>query len=212
MTPRREPIFTGPPITLALAVLLGLVFALLNWGPPGLADALFEHLVVVPDRIAAALASGRLAAILAEVPSLAGHALIHLDGLHVATNAGFLLAFGSLCERRLGPWRYVLLLLVSAIAGALVQILWDWGRHVVMFGASGAVSGCMGATVRFLLAAPHAPRRRMAVNLLVVLIGFNIAAAFFGGALFGLEAEIAWQAHAGGFIAGFLLGRSGARG
>jgi membrane associated rhomboid family serine protease len=82
-----------------------------------------------------------------------------------------------------------------------------------MFGASGGVSGAMGAAVRLMLADRLDPqRRRLGLNLILALIGLNLLFALFGGALMGLDAGVAWQAHLGGFVAGFLMLRPGAAG
>ena len=137
---------------------------------------------------------------------LIGHAFLHFDLMHVLLNCGFLLAFGSACERILGVRRFVVLLLGTVVAGAVAQIAADWGREVLMYGASGGVSGCVGGVVRILKDAPRSvDRQRFIIALTVAMVAGNVIFAVFGSEILGGDAEIAWEAHLGGFVAGFLL-------
>lgn len=206
---QRQPVFNVPPVTLALVLAMAAGFAGLQLAPEAWAVPIVHRLSVVPaeirDAVTAPVGAG---AVLGEAATLVTHAFIHVDPLHFAINAGFLLAFGSACERVMGGARFLTLFLVSAAAGAAVQIAADWGQVLLMFGASGGVSGCMGGIARLLLADRTDPRRRrFAFNLIVVLFLMNLLLGAFGGALLGVDAEIAWQAHIGGFVAGFLLAR-----
>jgi membrane associated rhomboid family serine protease len=88
----------------------------------------------------------------------------------------------------------------------VVQIAASWGQDIPLFGASGAVSGCIGAFCRLMLATHDPGRRRLALNLIGFTIIANVLFALFGGGLMGLDAQVAWQAHIGGFLAGFALG------
>lgn len=193
-------------MTLALVVAILAVFAVIRLGPERLAVSLVLNLSVVPFNAAALLAHPTVEQATAVAATLFGYAFIHVDTLHVALNAGFLLAFGAACERVLGRRGLLLLFLVSAAGGAVTQIVADWGAPVPMFGASGGVSGCFGGFTRLALADRHNPqRRRLAINLMLVLLVTNVLFGVFGGALVGLDAEIAWQAHLGGFAVGFLM-------
>ena len=69
----------------------------------------------------------------------------------------------------------------------------------------------LGDRVSLALADPRKPVRRMATNLVLVMLGLNLAVGLFGGAVMGVDADIAWQAHLGGFAVGFLLARPPAR-
>lgn len=154
------------------------------------------------------------------------YALLHGSFAHLALNGVWLLAFGSAVCRRFGGARFCILFCVTAICGALAHYLvFPLGLQPVI-GASAAVSGAMGAAVRFAFA-PGAPLgagamrsrdlaayRRPAPPLAATLtepraLAF-LAVWFAGNFLFGAwapvgDAPVAWQAHIGGFIAGFLL-------
>jgi len=211
--PRRQPVFNAPPATVVLVLAILGIFALLHVVPMRTANILAFELGLVPERIRLAMAEPFSGLGLHAAATLVSHAFVHWDFIHVAVNAGFLLAFGSLIERIAGPVRFTAVFVLSAVAGALVQLLFAGDGFSIMFGASGGVSGCMGAAVRLMLADRLDPRRRrLGLNLILVLVGLNLLMGVFGGGLFGLDAAIAWQAHLGGFVAGFLMLKPSAAG
>lgn len=206
--PRRpsEPrAFNVPPVTLAVAGILVAVFGILTLAPVWWAALAIDWLAVRPVFVAEALSNPQPLTVLVAALSMVGHALIHLDGVHVALNVGFLLAFGGGCERAFGARRYIGILVVAAIAGAAAKLALDWNTPLYMIGASGAVFGCMGAFIRLLIGGP--PRmRRSGLTLLLSLVAVNLIFTLVGPAIFGIDGRIAWDAHVGGFVAGFLLG------
>ena len=204
--PPSPPAFNVPPVTLAVAALLVAVFAVLSLAPVTWTASMIEAFSVRPIRVAIALADPSRGQPALAIVSLLTHALIHIDAAHIVLNVGFLLAFGSMCERAFGPIRYGAILILTAIAGALAKLVLDWGALVIMFGASGAVFGCMGAFVRLLIGGPT-PIRRRGLALMGGLVVVNIIFTFIGPAVFGIDGRIAWDAHLGGFLAGLLLGR-----
>ena len=139
--------------------------------------------------------------------TFATHAFVHLDFFHFAMNAGLLLAFGSLCERRLGAMGFALFFFACVIAGGITQLSTDWDRATIMFGASGGVSGCIGGVVRIMMSDRFSPQRRQfARNMALVLVLLNIGIGVVGPQLMGAQdVSIAWQAHLGGFVLGYLL-------
>jgi membrane associated rhomboid family serine protease len=157
--------------------------------------------------------------------SFVSHQFVHADAAHLLINGAWLLAIGSLVARRVGARRFVSLYLVSGIAGALAFWAVNPGLAQPVIGASGAVSGLMGAVVRFMFAAlnqrrgselrenpaaiPRAPladvfRDRRALIMIGSMVGMNL---LFGVGLGKLitDGGIAWEAHLGGFAAGLLL-------
>lgn len=203
----RQPIFNVPPVTLAAMALLAAVFGGLWLAGPDTEWWVLIHGAVNPARIAAAILQPGAGDLPAALATLLTHALIHVDGFHFAANAGFLLAFGSACERAMGGRRYAGLLIASALGGAAAQVAADWGTLQLMYGASGAVSGCIGGVIRLLLMQDDPARRRFAWNMMLVLLALNLAIGLFGPRLIDMDAGIAWQAHIGGFLAGLLIAR-----
>ena len=204
----RQPIFNVPPATLAISAAIALAFVVLRLLPTAASIDAVEALSIVPVRTRSALADMDPAGLGWELVTLVGHALVHIEWLHVVVNVGFLLAFGSACERMLGARGMVTLFVAATIAGGLTQIVVDWGDFVIVHGASGGVSGCFGGFIRLMFSDTTDPRRRrLAINLMSVLIVMNIAIGIFGGEIFGQGAGVAWEAHLGGFAAGLALAR-----
>lgn len=137
--------------------------------------------------------------------SLVTHAFLHADLMHLVLNLGFLLAFGSFVERNIGVLAFLLLFVICAAVGALTEFVFRDERDLVLIGASGAVYGITGAAVRFMLADDSHDRRRRALSFVLVIMGLNLLLGISGLGDFMAGAQIGWKAHAGGFVAGFLL-------
>lgn len=203
--PPQPRAFNVPPVTLTAAGLLIAAFAILTLMPVAWTVGIIEMFAVRPIAVAAALRDPLQFQSAIAALTLVTYALIHIDGIHVALNVGFLLAFGGGCERLFGRRRFVAILILSAIAGAAAKLAVDWNAPVVMYGASGAVFGCMGAFIRLMIGGPPQLRRRGLILLLSLVVANGIV-TLVGPQIFGVEASIAWDAHVGGFVAGVLLG------
>ncbi len=248
--PSREPLFNVPAVVVGLlAVLVAIqglselvssetevrIVAKLAFVPIRL-TALFDpagvaqHLSVWSDSTAPEDASraGLARFFLRQgaapgAPTLLTYALLHGGWAHVGLNSVWLLAFGTPLARRIRALRFLELMGVCAVVGALTHwALFPFGAEPLV-GASAAVSGCMGAALRFAFhsergasppdaAVPILPlmavfRERRAVSFLVAWFASN-ALFGIGSISFGLSDQpVAWQAHVGGFLAGLLLFR-----
>lgn len=131
--------------------------------------------------------------------SFVTHALLHGDAFHFIMNAVLFLSLGNVLTRVLGPGRFLVLCAVSAIAGALCFGIIAEARGP-MVGASGVVFGFFGALKawewRYIRQTGATVPRFWGTILALVLMNVLLA-------LFYPNAEIAWEAHLGGFIAGF---------
>jgi membrane associated rhomboid family serine protease len=139
---------------------------------------------------------------------------VHGNLLHVGGNMLYLWIFGKNVEDAMTKARFGGFYLTCGLAGALAQYLGDPGSPVPMVGASGAVSGALGA---FVLLHPHARIVtlvglgwfwRLVTVPAVVVLGLWIVVQFVNTMLTvgGREsAGVAWLAHVGGFVAGMLL-------
>jgi membrane associated rhomboid family serine protease len=135
---------------------------------------------------------------------------VHAGLVHLASNLLYLWVFGSELEGRLGHGRFLGFYLVCGLAAAAIQIASDPGSYVPMVGASGAISGLLGAfaisypgrRLRLLSPRVFVPAAPLLVVWIViqVLTGIHVQSAEEGGA--------AWWAHVGGFAAGIALARS----
>ena len=112
---------------------------------------------------------------------------------HILLNMYTLWIFGQILERMLGRSRFLVLYLISALAGSLGVMYWA-GPTTFVVGASGAIFGLVGA---FLII-----QRKLGgdTTQLFILVGINLVIGFLPGM------SVAWQAHLGGLIAGLLLG------
>lgn len=121
---------------------------------------------------------------------------IHGGIAHVAMNMLALYIFGIQMERILGrAWFLALYLTAGLAAGASYIML---SPYVPAVGASGAIFGLFGAMLALIIARRHTPEGRSMLQQFIGLLIVNL--------LFSLMPGIAWQAHLGGFLAGFLLG------
>ena len=133
---------------------------------------------------------------------------MHGSWLHLLGNMLFLWIFGNNVEDQLGALKFILFYLLCGIGASLVHVLFNLDSLTPVIGASGAVSGVMGA---YLLLFPHA-RIRTLVFIFILVTTMDIPAAVFLVIWFvfqflyaGGGANIAWLAHVGGFIAGMAL-------
>ncbi len=133
---------------------------------------------------------------------------MHGSWLHLLGNMLFLWIFGNNIEDRLGRIKFVFFYLLCGIVASLTHVLFNPGSLIPVIGASGAVSGVMGA---YLALFPTA-RVRTLVFLFVLVTTMDIPASVFLVIWFLFQflsgaggSGIAWLAHVGGFILGFLL-------
>lgn len=140
---------------------------------------------------------------------------MHGGWLHVIGNMWFLWIFGDNVEDRLGHFKYLVFYLLCGFGAALLHIISDPASKVPMVGASGAISGVLGA---YLISYPHA--RIHTLLIIVIFIQFVEIPAFLfiilwfvfqflsGASQIGAQHDIggvAYWAHMGGFIVGVAL-------
>ncbi len=137
---------------------------------------------------------------------------IHGGLLHIGGNMLYLWIFGNNVEDTLGRGRFLAFYLASGVAAALTQTAVGPTSPVPMVGASGAVSGVLGA---YLLLFPHAHVLtvvifgffiRMVRIPAMIVLGFWFVAQLLSGVLsIGAGGGVAFFAHVGGFLAGMVL-------
>jgi membrane associated rhomboid family serine protease len=138
---------------------------------------------------------------------------MHGGWLHLIGNMWFLWVFGNNVEDSMGRVRYLVFYLLCGLAAAATQTLLNPSSAIPMVGASGAISGVMGA---YVLLYPRV-RVHMLVILVIfitriqvpayVMLGYWFLLQLLGGAAaLGQESGgVAFAAHVGGFVAGALL-------
>lgn len=228
--PPSEPVFNLPKVVTWLSLMLiGVHLAdtyLLS------RDLRYEALLVfsflparyLPDAVALYQLPGGEAA---KVWTFLTYAFLHGGWGHLFVNVMWMAVFGSAVARRFGAARFLLLSAVCAVAGAALHLSLHFGETVPMIGASAAISGQMAAATRFVfdMGGPLGAMRRtdvfayripassMAATLsnpralmfLLVWFGVNFVFGIIPLPGAGEGSSVAWEAHIGGFVAGFLL-------
>ncbi|MEO0143080.1 MAG: rhomboid family intramembrane serine protease [candidate division WOR-3 bacterium] len=137
---------------------------------------------------------------------------IHANFMHILGNMIFLWVFSDNVEDRIGHFKYLFLYLIWGIAGVMLHSILSPNSKIPMVGASGAISGVLGAYVlfypraRILALVPFGFFLRMTYIPSFFFIGIWFLYQFFLG-LAGIGSTgggVAYFAHIGGFIAGFL--------
>ena len=142
-------------------------------------------------------------------PALFLHVLLHANKTHLFVNLGFLLAFGIPVVKRLGGMLFLVVFFSAAAGGALAEFLIDTQSEAQRIGASGGVSGLMGAICAYpivkgkaRLPGPFATRKN-ALRFVALWLIFNALVGLV--APFALGEKIAWIGHVGGFFVGLAL-------
>lgn len=143
---------------------------------------------------------------------------LHGGWMHLIGNMLFLYIFGDNVEDRMGHLKYALFYIVCGIIAAFFQIGTNVHSNIPMVGASGAISGVLGAYLLFF------PRSKvLTLAPIFIFIHFvHIPAAVFILIWFGFQllsgigtlsishgmGGVAFWAHIGGFIGGLILAKS----
>jgi membrane associated rhomboid family serine protease len=166
-------------------------------------DAFIEKWAFVPSRF--------LANPIADFLTLFTAMFMHAGWLHLGGNMLYLWIFGDNVEDRFGHLKFIIFYLLCGLAATFAQLAFSLGSNIPNLGASGAIAGVLGA---YILLFPKGKVRVLqgqqvlqvpaliVIGLWIVLqlfsgIGSITAAADTGG--------VAYMAHIGGFIAGFIL-------
>ncbi len=139
---------------------------------------------------------------------------LHGGFMHIVGNMWYLWLFGDNVEDALGHGRFLLFYLLCGIAAALTHALTNPASTIPTVGASGAISGVMGAYMLFF---PHSriitivPLFLTWMTLAIpayVFLGFWALLQIYNGMLLSADnlGGVAWWAHAGGFVAGMFIG------
>lgn len=196
------PMLNIPPLTLGLLIAIVAVHLLFMVLPENTQQIWGYRFAFVPGRYADPASLDIWAAL-----SPITHMFLHGNWLHVGMNGLMLLAFGAGAERMLGLRRAALLFVLCGLAGALAQVAFGWGSPIPMIGASGALSGLFAALCLRLQQTGQMHTGRYGIwGIGALWIGLSLFMAFVGGSI-GIG-DVAWAAHAGGFIAGALLMRN----
>ncbi len=213
MIPLRDHLSTTrtPYVTYAVVAACVLVFL---W-QLSLGDIGGQHAVYALGAIPAVIFGGaRLPADLAMVPPIATvftSMFMHGGWMHLIGNMLYMWIFADNVEDSMGHFRFIVFYLLCGVAAVLAQSLPDITSQVPMIGASGAISGVLGAYLLLF------PRTRVLVMIplgfimkahylpAAVVLGFYFVLQIVMTAMAPGGSGVAFAAHLGGFVAGAVL-------
>lgn len=221
MVPLKDenPIKITPYVTYALIAVNILIFIYELSLNSNQLDLFFHLFAVVPKELTASF-NGINAQGIPEASTLITSQFLHAGFAHIAFNMLFLWIFGNNIEEQLGKAKFLLFYLSCGAIAVLAQWFFSAMSNIPSLGASGAIAGIMGA---YIIKFPQA-RIVTLVPLGFFFPIFRIPAVYFLGFWFveqalngissfevaasvGMESGgVAYWAHAGGFVAGVILG------
>jgi len=219
----RQPMFFVPRIILMLIAVLVGIHVMRGLISPAYNEFTLNMFGILPARYRPDIVMAFPGGVWSAIPSFITYAFLHADYTHLAINSAWLLAFGTAVVRKIEIARFLTLYLICAVTAALVHVATDMDSLTPMIGASGAISGLMGAAFRFSLEdimegrkQDLGPEGRRPVRLLPLYDRSFLSMSgvwMLMNVIFGLSGMqvgenvllIAWDAHIGGFVAGAVL-------
>ncbi len=188
------------PLVILLLILANALFFIAELA---LGEAFIVQWSFVPQRFLANPVAGFL--------TLFTSMFMHAGWLHIAGNMLYLWIFGDNVEDRFGHVKFLIFYLICGLAATFAQMAFNMHSEIPNLGASGAIAGVLGA---YILMFPKGRIKVLLINRVVLLpalivLGLWIALQFFSGigSIMGStdEGGIAYMAHIGGFVIGFIL-------
>ncbi len=226
--PENPPIFNIPKVIIYMFLCFVLVqlfrtFATKEWD-----DWLILNFAFSPARLSPPPGMVGLqfpGGVFADIWTFFTHALIHGDWEHLGFNSIWMVVFGTVVARRLNAARFLMFSVYTAGFGALAYYFVHFESFTFLIGASGAISGMMGGAVRLmysvegglsnlsrpefsdvkLLPLSKIIKNKSAMMFVFIWMILNIIFGVTGFGAGGSVSSIAWDAHLGGFFAGFIL-------
>jgi membrane associated rhomboid family serine protease len=202
-----------PIMTLLLILANVMIFVYQITLPPSASDAFVKTWALTPSHIKLALQGHHYTLLQAFLP-LFTCMFLHAGFGHILGNMWFLWIFGNSVEDQFGPLGYLLFYVFCGLGSGVTQVAFSWGSRVPSLGASGAISGVLGAYIVF------CPRAKILtlIPLLILFFTARIPAAIFIGIWFLMNflsgvsslgvlstGGVAWWAHVGGFLLGVVV-------
>jgi len=209
----ENPSKTIPFVNIFLVLVNISVFLYQNFLMPGGASAQFYRLGCIPYEFTHFVDIDPRAPI--PVPfTILTAMFMHAGWIHLLSNMLFLWVFGDNVEDRVGHLRYLFFYIMCGISATLFHIFTNLNSQVPLVGASGAIAGVMGA---YMFLFPKARIRTLIIWFIFiqmaripafVILGYWILIQVLSGFVesgSGTGSGVAWFAHIGGFVTGFIL-------
>lgn len=145
-------------------------------------------------------------------PNIFSAMFLHAGFMHLAGNMLFLWIFGNNIEDVLGKTRFITFYLLCGLIAAMCHVFMDTGSEIPMVGASGAISGVLGAYLMLFPGSRIKTLVFLGILVTIIRIPAAILLVFWLGiqilSNMSMDSEgggVAWMAHIGGFIGGMIL-------
>ena len=224
LPPPPQPAINLPPVVWGLLVVLSAIHGALYLAGPNWVITAQSLFAFNPARFGTAP--------FYQVPgskwwSFLTYGFLHGDWIHLAANSLWLAIFGKPVATRLGAMRFLALVAIATIAGAVASLVVHFGQNVTVIGISGGVSGVLAAALPIMYSRqasfglgsdigmdylkPLTPLQlltsREAMVFGALWLGlqlFTAASQHLTGTAFLEERVVAWEAHVAGFAAGLV--------
>ncbi len=208
-----NPTQITPVLTIGLIAMCALVFFYQVSLPPAAGERFVYSFGTIPAVLFGEVSLPPEVAVLPAFATIVTSMFLHGGWFHLIGNMLYLWIFGNNIEDAMGHGKFVIFYAVCGLAAALSQSLIDPSSEIPMVGASGAISGVLGA---YLLLYPRAQvlvlipfgffTRLMYVPAGFVLLMWFVLQVLSGGMSLGQRGGgVAFFAHIGGFVAGMAL-------
>ena len=215
MIPLKDdnPTRITPLVTIGFIAVNALVF-LYQWSLGSSGERIFVYQYGAIPAVVAGQQS--LPAQIAAIPpmlSIITSMFLHGGFMHIIGNMLYLWIFGNNIEEAMGHVRFVVFYILCGILASMAHILSDLHSTIPSIGASGAISGVLGAYLllypraRVLTLVPLGFIMRLMYIPAGLVLSFWFVLQLISGSLGQGQAGggVAWWAHVGGFVAGMLL-------
>ena len=158
---------------------------------------LIYKLGFVPERF-----TGGMPDVMALITPLS-HALLHGDLMHLAFNTVMMLALGMMFEKKFGTKPMIKFFGACVLAGAITFLTLAPNANTPMIGASGGISGLFAAALMLMHGQKPIKMGRLSRYGYWPMVATWLALMLIIGFISG--ADVAWQAHIGGYVLGAIL-------
>lgn len=188
------------PVVTYILIVLNVLFFLVELSG---GDAFIMQWAFIPSRF--------LNNPVADFPTLFTSMFMHAGWLHLGSNMLYLWIFGDNVEDRFGKVGFLIFYILCGLGATATQLMFSLDSNIPNLGASGAIAGVLGA---YMVMFPQArvsvlQGQRIIPVPALMMIGLWFVLQVFSG-LGSISATsdtggVAFMAHVGGFVAGFLL-------
>ncbi len=198
--PQKERLFNAPPITLALVT----SFIVIHISTEFLIGRELHHLIISNLAFFSGSYTGEYPWGLQGILGPITHMWLHGSFVHLGLNSIMLLTFGTGVERWLGGRRFLALFILCGMFGALCHFIFFPYSVIPVIGASGGISGLFAAILVMMQRSGMAGQngKNSLLPFIIIWIVISVGFGFIGGPG---GSSVAWAAHIGGFLGGFLV-------